>query len=103
MFDPAMIKRLQKDLHERIDRVKDDLGTQHVEGTAGGGVVTVVATGNGDIAEIRIKPEAVDPEDVEMLQDLIMAATNQALESARKLKEGSLSDITGGLKLPDFF
>ena len=103
MFDPAMIKRLQKDLHDRIDRMKDDLGHQHVEGTAGGGAVTVVATGNGDIHEIRIKPEAVDPDDVEMLQDLIMAAVNQALENARRLKEDSVSDMTGGLKLPDFF
>lgn len=103
MFDPAMIQRLQKDLHTRIDKMKDDLKTKYVEGTAGGGVVTVVSNGNSEITEVRIKPEAVDPDDVEMLQDLILAATNQALDKARQLNEDSVSSITGGLKLPGFF
>lgn len=103
MIDPGMIQRLQKDLHRRIDKMKEDLKSEYVEGTAGGGVVTVVSNGNSEITEIRIKPEAVDPEDVEMLQDLILAATNQALEKARQLNEDSVSEITGGLKLPGLF
>jgi len=103
MFDPGMLRKLQKDLHSRIDRMREELKEKTVEGSAGGGVVTVVATGNSEIKEIRIKPEAVDPEDVEMLQDLILAATNQALEKARELNENTVKDITGGLDLPPGF
>ncbi len=98
-----MIQRLQKDLHARIDRMKEELKTRYVEGTSGGGAVVVVSNGNSEIQEIRISPEAVDPEDVEMLQDLVLAATNQALEKARDLNESSISEITGGLKLPGLF
>jgi nucleoid-associated protein EbfC len=103
MIDPGMIQRLQKDLHKRIDKMKEDLNNEFVEGTAGGGVVTVVSNGNSELQEIRIKPEAVDPEDVEMLQDLVLAAVNQALEKAKDLNESSVSEITGGLKLPGLF
>lgn len=103
MIDPGMIQRLQKDLHARIDRMKVELKTKYVEGTAGGGVVTVTCNGNSEITAVNIKPEAVDPDDAEMLQDLIMAATNQALEKARQLNEESVSSITGGLKLPGLF
>ncbi len=103
MIDPGMIQKLQKDLHTRIDKMKEELNHKFVEGTSGGGVVTVVSNGNSEITEIRINPEAVDPEDTEMLQDLIMAATNQALEKAKNLNESSLSEITGGLKLPGLF
>jgi hypothetical protein len=103
MFDPAMLRRLQKDLQDRMEKMKEDLKTKYVEGSAGGGVVTVVANGNQEISEVRIKPAAIDPEDPEMLQDLIMAATNQALEKSRALNEESVSEITGGLKLPGFF
>ncbi len=103
MFDPAMIQKLQKDLHKRIDRMKEEMKTKYVEGSAGGGVVTVVSNGNSEITEVRIKAEALDPDDPEMLQDLVLAATNQALEKARKLNEDSVSEITGGIKLPGFF
>ncbi len=103
MIDPGMIQRLQKDLHNRIDKMKVDLNNKFVDGTAGGGVVKVVSNGNSEITEVIIKAEAVDPDDPEMLQDLIMAATNQALENARKLNEDSMSEITGGLKLPGLF
>lgn len=103
MIDPGMIQRLQKDLHARIDRMKVELKTKYVEGSAGGGVVTVTCNGNSEITAVHIKPEAVDPDDAEMLQDLIMAATNQALEKARQLNEKSVSSITGGLKLPGLF
>lgn len=103
MIDPGMIQKLQKDLHARIDRMKDDLKDEFVEGTSGGGAVVVVANGNSEIKEIRISAEAVDPDDVEMLQDLVLAATNQALEKARDLNETRVSSITGGLKLPGLF
>jgi nucleoid-associated protein EbfC len=103
MIDPGMIKKLQKDLHERIERMTEDLKQKTVEGTAGGGAVTVVANGDLEIVSVRIKAEAIDPDDPEMLQDLVMAASNQALDQARQMKEESVSAITGGLKLPGFF
>lgn len=103
MIDPGMIQRLQKDLHNRIDRMKEELKTKYVVGTSGGGVVSVTCNGNSEITAVKIKAEAVDPDDPEMLQDLIMAATNQALDKARELNEESMSGITGGLKLPGLF
>lgn len=103
MFDPNTLRKLQKDLQTRMEKMKESLQDEFVEGTAGGGAVTVVSNGNSEISEVRIKPEAIDPEDAEMLQDLIMAATNQALEKARKLNEESVGEITGGLNLPGFF
>ncbi len=98
-----MLKKLQKELHERIDNVKDDLNEVFVEGTAGGGVVKVTANGNSEITKVSIAPDAIDPDDPEMLQDLIMAATNQALEKAKQTYEDSISDITGGLRFPGLF
>jgi DNA-binding YbaB/EbfC family protein len=103
MFDPGMLRRLQKDLQDRMEKMKEDLKTKYVEGSAGGGVVTVVANGNQEIHEVRIKAAAIDPEDPEMLQDLILAATNQALEKSRQLNEDAVAGITGGLRLPGFF
>jgi len=103
MFDPATIKRLQKDLTDRMENMKAELGNQHVEGTSGGGAVTVTCNGNSQVTSVKIKPEAIDPDDPEMLQDLILAATNQALQKANQLHEESVGEITGGLKLPGFF
>ena len=103
MFDPGMIRKLRGDLTRSIEKLREDLKNKTVEGTAGGGVVTVVATGNSEIKEVRIKAEAIDPSDPEMLQDLILAATNQALEKARELDENSVKDVTGGLDLPPGF
>lgn len=100
MIDPGMIRKLQHDLHSRMDKMTDELGTLTVEGSSGGGVVKVVASGNREIKEITIGPEAIDPDDPEMLQDLIIAAVNQALDAAKKLQEDKMSGITGGLKFP---
>lgn len=103
MIDPGMIRKLQKDLQIRMEKMKEQLQTLTVEGTAGGGVVVVVSNGNSEIQSVKIKPEAIDPTDAEMLQDLILAATNQALTNARALNEAKVSEITGGLNLPGFF
>ncbi|MDK2972320.1 MAG: nucleoid-associated protein EbfC [Candidatus Sumerlaeota bacterium] len=100
MIDPGMIRKLQSDLHTRMDKMSEELGTLSVEGSAGGGVVKVVASGNREIKEITIGPEAIDPDDPEMLQDLVIAAVNQALDAAKKLQEDKMSSITGGLKFP---
>jgi len=82
---------------EDMERVQEELKEKTVEASAGGGAVTVVATGRKDIKEITIKPEVVDPDDVEMLQDLILAAVNEALRKADEMVTAEISKITGGL------
>ena len=83
--------------------MQEELATRTVESTAGGGVVKVVASGKNELVSIEIKPEAVDPEDVEMLQDLVLAAVNEALKKAQEMINGEMARLTGGLKIPGMF
>ncbi|MBL7199300.1 MAG: YbaB/EbfC family nucleoid-associated protein [Anaerolineae bacterium] len=87
-------------LQEQMVQTQDALKDEEVAATSGGGVVTVVANGHQEILSIVIDPEVVDPEDVEMLQDLILAAVNEALESSRNLASERMSALTGGLNIP---
>ncbi|MEQ8819667.1 MAG: YbaB/EbfC family nucleoid-associated protein [Sumerlaeia bacterium] len=103
MIDASMIKNLQRELHTRVDQVNEKLDEENVVGSAGGGVVKVTVSGNRVVKAVEIGAEAIDPDDPEMLQDLIMAATNQALENAKKLHEERMGAVTGGLKLPGLF
>jgi DNA-binding YbaB/EbfC family protein len=103
MIDPGMIRKLQSDLHSRVEKVNEQLSQEVVEGTSGGGVVRVRANGQREILSVEIGPEAIDPDDPEMLQDLVVAATNQALDAAKKLHEDRMGGITGGLHFPGLF
>jgi len=94
---------MQKDLQERIESMQKDVAAQTVEATSGGGVVRVVANGAQQIVEIEIKPDAVDPDDIEMLEDLIVAAVNAAMEKSKELAQKEMGKLTGGLKLPGLF
>lgn len=94
-----MMKQVQKMQAEML-KIQEELGQKTVTATAGGGVVTVVANGHQEIQSIRISPEAVDPEDTEMLQDLILAAVNEALRKAKELSAEEMAKITGGLNIP---
>ncbi len=94
-----MMKQVQK-MQMDMAKTQEDLKTRTVESTAGGGVVKVVANGAQEIVAIEIKPEAVDPEDVEMLQDLILSAVNGALDKAMEMVSTEMSKVTGSLKLP---
>lgn len=99
-FNPnQMMKQVQK-MQAEMERIQEELGNKTVEATAGGGMVRVVATGKQEIKEIVIAPEAVDPEDVEMLQDTIVAAVNEALRKAGELAQQDMAKVTGGMKLP---
>lgn len=99
-FNPnQMMKQVQK-MQAEMERIQEELGNKTVEATAGGGMVRVVATGKQEIKEIAIAPEAVDPEDVEMLQDTIVAAVNEALRKAGELAQQDMAKVTGGMKLP---
>lgn len=97
-----MMKQVKK-MQEQMLKAQEELATKTVEGTAGGGVVTVTATGQRKVTNIVIKPEAVDPDDVEMLQDLVLTAVNDALSKAEELMEKDMGKFTGGLKMPGLF
>ena len=92
--------RQAQEFQARLAKLQDELGKMTVEATAGGGAVKVVATGHQKVQSIAIAREAVNPEDVEMLQDLVLAAVNEALDKSRELATKQLGQITGGMKIP---
>lgn len=94
-----MMKQVKKMQAEML-KAQEELGNKTVEGTAGGGVVTVTANGHKKVLGISIQPEAVDPDDVEMLEDLILAAVNDALNKAEELATENMSRFTSGMGLP---
>ncbi len=97
-----MMKQVQK-MQQEMAKMQEELAEKTVEATAGGGVVKVVANGRQELLAVEIKPEAVDPDDVEMLQDLILAAVNEVLRKSQDMVANEMSKITGGLKLPGMF
>jgi nucleoid-associated protein EbfC len=94
-----MMRQLQE-MQSRMARIQEDLGSKEVEGTAGGGVVKIRVNGHQQVLAIEIQPDAVDPDDVELLQDMILAATNEALDRSRELAAGELGSLAAGLGLP---
>ncbi len=95
----GMLKQAQK-LQADLARLQEELGNRTVEGTAGGGMVKARATGKQEILSIEIEKEVVDPEDLEMLQDLVTAAVNEALRKARELAAEEMGKLTGGVGIP---
>jgi nucleoid-associated protein EbfC len=94
-----MMKQAQK-LQAKMVKLQEELAEKTVETSAGGGMVKVVANGKQQIVSINIEKEVVDPEDVEMLQDLVLAAINDALAKSQEMVSGEMSKLTGGLKIP---
>jgi nucleoid-associated protein EbfC len=94
-----MMKQVQK-MQADMAKMQEALAEEVVEASAGGGMVTVQVTGAIEIKSIKIDPSAIDPEDVEILEDMIMAATNEALRSAQELANKKLGGITAGLNIP---
>lgn len=94
-----MMKQVQK-MQAKMEEMQAELEGERVEGTAGGGMVKVVANGKQQIIEVKIEKEVVDPDDVEMLEDLVVAAVNQAQEKAQDLAAEKMSGLTGGLNIP---
>lgn len=99
MMNRNMLKQAQQ-MQARLAAVQDEIAQARTEATAGGGVVKVSVIGGSHIESIEIDPEVVDPEDVDMLQDLILAAVNEAMESAQKLAADKMGEITGGMNIP---
>ena len=103
MLDLKSFSKQAKKLQKLFDDIQKDLLNKRIETTSGGGMVTVVADGQQNIVEIKIDPKVVDPHDVEMLEDLIVAAVNEAKKKAQELAAEELSKLTGGIKLPGMF
>ena len=96
-FDMNKLLQQAQEMQAQMAKAQEELANETVEASAGGGMVTVVATGALEIKEIRISPEAIDPSDPEFLADTIMAAVNEALRSAQSLMESRLGGMMGGL------
>ncbi|MBN2809494.1 MAG: YbaB/EbfC family nucleoid-associated protein [Deltaproteobacteria bacterium] len=94
-----LMKQAQQ-MQARMAKMQEEVGKRTVEAAAGGGMVKVVANGRQEIVSIVIEPEAVDPDDIEMLQDLVLAAINQALRESQAMMTDEMSKLTGGLKIP---
>ncbi|MFP4455984.1 MAG: YbaB/EbfC family nucleoid-associated protein, partial [Desulfonatronovibrio sp.] len=87
-------------MQKKMAKMQEDLNIKEVEASSGGGMVTVKANGAQEIIGIKIEKDVVDPEDVEMLQDLVLAATNDALKRAKDMVQAEMSQLTGGMKIP---
>ncbi|MDP7355506.1 MAG: YbaB/EbfC family nucleoid-associated protein [Desulfobacterales bacterium] len=94
-----MLKQAQK-FQSNMAKLQEEMAEKMVEATAGGGMVKVVSNGKHQILSIQIEKEVVDPEDVEMLQDLIIAAVNEALEKSQEMVSAEMNKLTGGLNIP---
>lgn len=94
-----MLRQAQA-LQRKMAKAQEDLAEREVSGSAGGGMVTATVTGTGEFLRIEIAPEAVDPDDVEMLQDMVVAACNEAVRAAKELEQELMGDMAGALGLP---
>jgi DNA-binding YbaB/EbfC family protein len=96
----ANLQRMAQQMQQEMARVQDELEAATVDGSSGGGAVSVTVSGKQEVLRITIDPSAVDPDDVDMLQDLVVSAVNDALRASRELAEQKMAAVTGGLKIP---
>jgi len=103
MKDMQEILRQAQRMQERLARAQEELAGKTVEASSGGGMVTAVVNGRQEVVSIRIEKEVVSPEDVELLQDLVAGAVNEAISRSRKMMADEMAKITGGMNLPGLF
>src|SRR5438128_12042770 len=101
-MDPRMVKQLQQ-MQQKMVKAQEDLANETVISTAGGGAVTIEMNGHHEVKLVKIDPDAVDKEDLEMLEDMVLTAFNDALEKAQAMANDKMSAITGGLNIPGMF
>jgi hypothetical protein len=101
--DMGKLVKQAQEMQAKMMRVQEELAAREVEASAGGGAVTVRMTGKQDMISVKIRPEVVDPGDVEMLEDLIVAACHEAKKKSEELARDELSKVTGGMPLPGLF
>ena len=100
MKDIGKIMKQAQQLQEKMARLQEELAAKTVEAGAGGGMVTAVVNGEFELVALRIEKDVVNPEDVEMLQDLVVAAVNEGIRRAQEMVSGEMSKLTGGLRIP---
>lgn len=94
-----IMKQAQK-MQQELLRIQEELATKTVEATSGGGMVTVVVSGRMELTSIKIEKDVVDPEDIDMLQDLVLAAVNEGIAKAQEMTKNEMAKVTGGLPIP---
>jgi nucleoid-associated protein EbfC len=94
------LQRMAQQMQQEMLRIQSELEATTIDGSAGGGVVRATVTGKQELVSITVDPSVVDPDDVDMLQDLVVAAVNDALRASREVAEQKMSAVTGGLRLP---
>nr|WP_330372559.1 YbaB/EbfC family nucleoid-associated protein [Clostridioides mangenotii] len=97
-----LMKQAQK-MQENMQKAQEELESKELEASVGGGAVTVKINGKKEIIDITIKPEVVDPDDIEMLQDLVLSAVNQAIKSVEDIQANQMNKLTGGMNIPGLF
>jgi nucleoid-associated protein EbfC len=97
-----LMKQAQQ-MQQKMLKMQEEMAQRTVEASVGGGMVTVVANGKTEVLRIKIEPQVVDPDDVEMLEDLILAGVNEALRKAQEMVADEMSKLTGGMKIPGLF
>jgi DNA-binding YbaB/EbfC family protein len=102
MMDRKMLKQLE-DMQKKMLKAQEDLANETVSASAGGGAVTVEMNGHHQVVTVTIDKDAVDPDDVETLQDMVLTAFNAALDKAQEMAQQKMGDITGGLNVPGLF
>ena len=101
-FDIGKIMKVAQDMQKHMARVKDELKERVVEGNAGGGMVIATVNGQQDLIALKIDPEVVSKDDINLLEDMVIAAVNQGMKKAREMAEKEMSKVTGGMLPPGF-
>jgi nucleoid-associated protein EbfC len=102
-MNPRQLQQMAQQMQRQMQKIQEELGNTSIEGSAGGGAITVTMNGHREVQTIKISPDVVDPEDVEMLQDLLLAAVNDATRKAQELAEERMGPLTGGMQMPGLF
>ncbi len=97
-----ILKQAQK-MQENMQKMQEELESKEIEASVGGGAVTVKVNGKKEVLDITIKPEVVDPDDIEMLQDLVLSAVNEALRNVEDMQASQMNKVTGGMNIPGLF
>ena len=97
-----LVKQAQQ-MQQRMLKLQEELAQRTVEASVGGGMVTVTVNGKSEVLRVKVEPQVVDPDDVEMLEDLIVAGVNEALRKAQEMMSEEMAKVTGGMKIPGLF
>lgn len=103
MGDLGQIMKQAQKMLEDTKKIEEALADERIEATSGGGMVKATVTGKGELLEVKIDPQVIDPEDVQMLEDLVVTAVREALEQALALKSEKMKELTGGMGIPGLF